>query len=86
MRKESLRKLLAINEEYCKKQYREIDSLEGQLKLMIKERNKYKDKHEDFISLEKQLKKLTEAHTKLTIAYAKKLGVWKDKQEVKPNK
>ena len=85
IRKETLRKLLTVNEEYCKKQNQKIDSLEGQLELMIKERNKYKDKYDDSVSLKNQLKKLKEAHTKLTIAYAKKLGVLKDKQEVKPN-
>ena len=78
IRKEALRKLLTINEKYCKKQSRKIDSLESQLEFMIKERNMYKDKHEDFISLKIQLKKITGAHDKLTIAYARKLGVLKD--------
>ncbi len=78
IRKEALRKLLTINEEYCKKQSRKIDSLESQLEFMIKERNMYKDKHEDFVSLKKQLKKVTEAHDKLIKVYAKKLGVLKD--------
>ena len=72
IRKEALRKLLTINEEYCK------NSLESQLEFMIKERNMYKDKHEDFVSLKKQLKKVTEAHDKLIKVYAKKLGVLKD--------
>ncbi len=80
MRKEALRKLLAINEDFCKKQYQKIDSLEGQLELMIKERNKYKDRYDDFVSLKKQLKKITEAHNKLIKAYAKKIGVWKEKK------
>ncbi len=81
IRKETLRKLLAINEKFCKEQFQKIDSLTGQLELMIKERNKYKDKHEDFVSLKEQLKKVTEAHDKLIKAYAKKLGVLKDVKE-----
>ncbi len=80
MRKEALRKLLTVNEDFCKKQSKEIDSLERQLKIVIKERNMYKDKHEDFISLKKQLKKITEAHDKLIISYAKKIGVLKEKK------
>ena len=78
IRKETLRKLLTINEEFCKKQNQKIDSLEGQLEFMIKERNKYKDKYDDSVSLKIELRKLKEAHSKLTIAYAKKLGVLKD--------
>ncbi len=80
MRKEALRKLLAVNEEYCKKQNREIDSLENQLKITIKERNMYKDKYDDSVSLKKKLRKLEVVHTKLIKAYAKKIGVWKDKK------
>ncbi len=75
IRKETLRKLLTINEEFCKKQNQKIYSLEGQLKLMIKERNRYKDKYDDSVSLKKQLKKITEAHTKLIKDYAEKIGV-----------
>ena len=77
IKKDTLRKLLTINEEFCKKQSKEIDSLERQLKLMIEERNKYKDKHTDFVSLRNELKKVTEANNKLIKAYAKKLGVVK---------
>ena len=80
IRKETLRKLLTVNEEYCKKQNQKIDSLEGQLELMIKERNMYKDKYDDSVSLKKKLKRLEEAHTKLIKAYAKKIGVWKEKK------
>ena len=78
IRKETLRKMLAINEKFCKKQFQKIDSLTSQLEFMIKERNMYKDKHEDFVSLKNQLKKITEAHDKLIISYAKKIGVLKD--------
>lgn len=80
IRKETLRKLLTINEEYCKKQNQKIDSLERELKLMIKERNKYKDKYDDSVSLKVQLKKSQEAHSQCIIAYAKELGVLKEKK------
>ena len=80
MTKQALRKLLTINEEFCKKQHKKIDSLERQLKLMIKERNKYMDKYTDFISLKKELKKSKDAHSKCIIAYEKTLGVLKDKK------
>ena len=49
IRKEALRKLLTINEEYCKKQNRKIDSLVDQLEFMIKERNKYRDKYDNLV-------------------------------------
>ena len=92
IRKETLRKLLTINEEFCKKQNQKIDSLEKQLEfmikernIMIKERNKYKDKYDDSVSLKVQLKKSKDAHSKCIIAYAKAIGILKDKKEVKPN-
>ncbi len=77
IRKEVLRKLLTINEEYCKKQARQIDSLVNQLKLMIKERNKYKDKYDNCVSLRKELKKIRQENVKLSRAFAKKIGVLK---------
>ncbi len=84
IRKEILRKMLTINEEFCKKQARQIDSLVHQLEFMIKERNKYKDKyednkdkHDDFVSLRKELKIVKRDNVKLSRAYAKKIGVMK---------
>ncbi len=92
IRKETLRKLLAINTDFAKKQnevirkhINHITSLEGQLELMIKERNKYKDKYDDSISLKKQLKKSKDAHSKCIISYAKAIGILKDKKEVYVN-
>lgn len=77
VRKEALRKLLTINEEYCKKQSRQIDSLVSQLEFMIKERNKYKDKYDNCVSLRKELKKVRQENVKLSRAFAKKIGVLK---------
>ena len=92
IRKETLRKLLGINTDFVKKQnevikkhINHITSLEGQLELMIKERNKYKDKYDNSKSLEKQLKESKDSHSKCIIAYAKAIGVLKDKKEVSVN-
>lgn len=81
IRKEALRKLLAINTKYFKEQNRKIDSLESRLEIMIKERNKYKGRSENIDSLKRELKIVTQEKNKLARAYAKKLGVFREKPD-----
>ena len=71
----TLRKLLDINEQFSRKQSKEIDSLKNQLKITIKERNDYKDKFEKLKNWESDYKKLKKETVELARAFAEKEGV-----------
>lgn len=86
IRKETLRKLLKINTDYFKSQNNKIDSLTGQLEIMIKERNKYKAKANIKDSLEYELKKVTKEKNKLAKAYAKQLKIIQSKGSIRGGK
>ena len=72
-----LRKLLNEADKLFHSQSREINSLKGQLELMIKERNNFKKKYHELSSIKRDYELMKKEKNKLVIAYAKKLGVLK---------